>query len=152
MLLAFRVFVAGATVAFPLRLQHQRLFWASRRIALLLISLRSMGSDSRHRHVTFSPEKIQIVLPRAGIEPAHPFGSRILSPVCLPVPSPRQIFKRPFGQKLRIRTDRTGCRATFIMMEPEMCQSRVTSLISLGIRRPSPPAREGCWRPRYPLK
>jgi hypothetical protein len=31
------------------------------------------------------------ILPRAGIEPARPFELRILSPVCLPIPSPRRL-------------------------------------------------------------
>ena len=37
---------------------------------------------------------IQTLLPRAGIEPARPFEPRILSPVCLPIPSPRRMKKR----------------------------------------------------------
>ena len=32
---------------------------------------------------------ISCVVPRAGLEPARPCGQRILSPYCLPVPTPR---------------------------------------------------------------
>ena len=36
-------------------------------------------------------------VPRTGLEPVHPYGHRILSPACLPIPPPRQSGERKTG-------------------------------------------------------
>lgn len=40
---------------------------------------------------------------RAGIEPARPEGHRILSPVRLPIPPPKQRIKRLAQRKMKLK-------------------------------------------------
>ena len=47
-------------------------------------------------------------VPRAGLEPARPFGQQILSLQCLPIPPPGQLVRRRPDSNRRMTVLQTG--------------------------------------------